>query len=354
MSRFEDFNAENKLRLSLTAYAAGIIANDERAFSKKRTTLINAIILNSYAQAECSISLKLHEYRTELSMQLSQIAKSTAEYIIEELVQQKAVALTKKYAKKYPSDTSWQITLNKRVKDFLTDDPLTCEEIYYGPRPGHYIRALIEEYAKLPFYKREEIIFKEVIDSIAYGIDQHYILNITNINGTHMALKPYKIICDPLSMFHYLVGYRVSSPAHTLHSTEDYFSEPPVIALRISRLTNIDVKYYQLYSLSSFELKQISDALNKKGVQFLGGVETTVKVYLSDNGIKLYNTKLHLRPILIDIDSNNSHIYYFDCTASQAQFYFLNFGVDAIILSPEALRTQFAAHYKEAAAAYDV
>ena len=33
-----------------------------------------------------------------------------------------------KYAKRYPADENWQVTLTKRVKEILAEDPYTSEE----------------------------------------------------------------------------------------------------------------------------------------------------------------------------------------------------------------------------------
>ncbi|MBQ2196131.1 MAG: AAA family ATPase, partial [Prevotella sp.] len=41
------------------------------------------------------------------------------------------------------------------------------EEQFYGDKPGRYVRALIEEYAQLPFHRREEIVFKGISDEDA-------------------------------------------------------------------------------------------------------------------------------------------------------------------------------------------
>lgn len=166
MSRFDGFNAENKLRIPLSVYAAQIIESDCISFSKKKTTLINSIILNYYHSADCSISLQLIKYKEQLSHCFSASDQKKNELIINKIVSGKAKELQNKYAKRQLADVNWQITLNKKVKELLTMDPHSQEEEYYGDKPGHFIRALIEEYSRLPFYQREEIIFKPLIDKV--------------------------------------------------------------------------------------------------------------------------------------------------------------------------------------------
>ena len=308
MSRFEGFNAENKLRIPLSAYAAQIIENDCVSFSKKKTTLINAIILNYYHIAECSISLRLIDYKEELSHCFSAVERKNNDSIINKIVLGKGKELKNKYAKRYLADVNWQITLNKKVKELLTMDPHSQEEEYYGDRPGHYVRALIEEYARLPFYQREEVVFKPILDVVKDAINKEYVISLTNIKGNTVTLKPYRIDSDPMSMYHYVIGYSVV-PVSALSQTEAKYN-PQVISIRLSRLTDIETMYYNSGKLSDKEISQIEQELSEKGVQFVSGTTAPIKIWLSDFGIKKFNTQLHLRPIGMP-DKSDEHIYNF-------------------------------------------
>ncbi len=202
MPRFFGFNAENKLRIPLSAYAAQIIESDCTSFSLKKTTLINTIIMNYYQRADCSISLRVRDYKEELTNLLGKRRTKQEDAILQSILKRHGESLSATYTKKLPADVNWQITLNKKVKAFLTEDTFSQEEIYYGDRPGRYVRALIEEYSRLPYYMREEIVFKLVIDKINSGIREQRILNLTNNAGHHISIKPYIIQTDPLTMFH--------------------------------------------------------------------------------------------------------------------------------------------------------
>ena len=241
MPCFEDFNTENKLRIPLSAYAAQIIDNDCLAFSQKKTTLINALILNYYQNADCSISLRLRDFRSELKDCFPE--KKANEDIIERLVEGRAKKLSAFYSQKKPADMNWQITLNKKVKEFLTQDTYTCEERYYGQRPGRYVRSIIEEYAQLPYYRREEIVYKELLDTINAGIKGHYILNLKNVKGSHISIRAYSIETDPLSMYHYLVGYSVPHTDLADESEPKYPAQ--VLSIRISRLVSAEIQFLQ-------------------------------------------------------------------------------------------------------------
>ena len=349
MPCFEYFNTENKLRIPLSAYAAQIIENDCLAFSQKKTTLINSVIINYYQYATCSISLRLKDFRNELKDCFSK--ETTSEEFIEGLVDARAKKLSAFYSQKRPAEVNWQITLNKRVKEFLTQDTYTCEERYYGQRPGRYVRSLLEEYAQLPYYRREEIVYKEIFDSINIGIKGLYILNLTNVKGSHISIRPYSIETDPLSMYHYLVGYSIPSTDLSDESEAKYPAQ--VLSIRISRLVNAEIQYFQSGKISDSEALQIKKELQQKSVQFVSGKSSDIKVRLTDAGIRKYETQLHLRPNTIGKDPYDDHIYFFECTEAQILYYFFSFGKDAMIIEPRSLSEKFSIDYKEALQQYD-
>ena len=350
MPCFEDFNTENKLRIPLSAYAAQIINNDCLAFSRKKTTLINTVILNYYQNANCSISLRLRDFRTELKDCFPE--KRANDDIIERLVEGRANKLSAFYSQKKPADVNWQITLNKKVKEFLTQDTYTCEERYYGQRPGRYVRSIIEEYAQLPYYRREEIVYKELLDTINAGIKGHYILNLKNTKGSHISIRPYSIETDPLSMYHYLVGYSVP---HTDLADEFETKYPAkVLSIRISRLVSAEIQFLQSGKITDQEARQIQRELQQKSVQFVSGKGSAIKVRLTDAGIKKYEAQLHLRPNTIGRDPADEHIYLFECTEAQVLYYFFSFGKDAMVLEPQSLAEKFSSDYKEALRQYDI
>ncbi len=351
MPQFKDFNTENKLRIPLSAFASQVIENDCLNFSQKKTTLINSIILNHYQNAECSISLRLREYREELIKLLGHKAKQN-ESMLKSIIDSRAKILTEKYARRFPADVNWQITLNKRAKALLTEDTYAREDLYYGNKPGHYVRALLEDYAQLPYHRREEIVFKQLIDIINIGIKDHLVLNLTNTRGSHLSIKPYKIETDPMSMYHYLVGYNIEA-IESQNDPDSTYYYPPVISIRVSRLVDVEIQYFQSGAISMQEERQIKKELEEKTVQFVSGKSSIISVWLSDRGIRNYESQLHLRPSVIGIDPSDDHIYMFECTEAQILYYFLRFGKDVKILSPSSLADRFRQSYTEALENYN-
>ena len=347
MSSFRDFNAENKLRIPLSSYAAQIIESDCMNFDKKKATLLNSIILNYYAYASCSISLRIKKYQNELALNLKSIDEQNKQRIIKELVNNKAKELKATFSKRVPADVNWQITLNKKVKELLTTDTYTSEEEYYGNKPGHYVRALIEEYSLLPYYQREEIVFSTYIELIQAATNNNYALKAINTKGNTILLKPYGIESDPFSMYHYIVGYTINN-----RTKDNTIFEKP-ISIRLSRLKELELSTVHNGELTLQEKKQIISEMKSKGVQFISGNNSPIKIWLSDKGISKYNSQLHLRPEPSKIDPEDNHIYYFECTEAQILFYFISFGSDAIVLSPQTLSKKIQNIHQNAVEAYN-
>ena len=350
MSQFDCLFSENKLRIPLSAYAAQIIETDCVNFSKKKTTLINTVILNYYQTAESSISLRMLDYKKELYRCFSKMELQHNEQLLSKILKEKANELQKKYATRKKADVNWQITLNKKVIEMLTEDPYSQEEKYYENKPGRFIQSLIEEYVLKPHFVREEIICSQMINLIEEAKAGACLLKISHNNGKHFFVKPYMITSDPLSMYHYLIGYS-SNPESIMNADADSRSSKP-LSIRLSKIVEIKKFRHESGILSLSEEKQIKKEIDQKGVQFLTGVTSHIKIWLSDNGIKKYNSQIHLRPSAI-VDSLDEHIYHFECTETQVLFYFLGFGKDAKVISPTTLADQFISSYRAAVECYE-
>ena len=104
-------------------------------------------------------------------------------------------------------------------------------------------------------------------------------------------------------------------------------------------------------AVSWTEMAQIEKELAEKSVQFVSGTTTPIKVWLSDEGIKKYDTQLHLRPYG-EPDAEDKHVYTFECTEAQVLYYFIGFGKYAKVLSPESLADKFLRIYQGAVDLY--
>ena len=339
MSKFTEINEEYKLRVPLSAYAEGIIESDCVSFSRKRNTLINLIILNFYRIADCSVSLRLNDYREELQRSIPKTELIKNENIIEAIVNNRGKELKKKYATKVKAKTNKPITLSNKVVSMLTGDSESSEEKYYS-KPGMYLTALLEEYSRLSYYNREEIVFKNTINEINTAIDCNYPIIISHSSGNTFHIKPYSIASDPLSAYHYLIGIKTD---------KTYGSENA--AFRISRVAHLEIDYYQNGVFTAKEEKSLKEEIRNNGVQFLNNEKTDIKIIFTDIGLKKYRNQQHLRPTGIQ-DDKDPNLFHFECTEAQILFYFLSFGKDAKVIAPAELKLKFKEFYSEAVKAY--
>lgn len=207
-------------------------------------------------------------------------------------------------------------------------------------KPGNYLKFIMEEYSKLPYYQREGIYFNRIISIIEDAVKLNYTLNIFT-NDMEFEVIPYKIESDSFQNYHYLVGM-----ASQIISSHRNFQPA---SFRISRITNIKTnRTYKELTVS--QEKELNMAIKKRGAQFILNDTSLVRVKFTKEGIKKYNSQLYLRPDFTNII--DKYIYEFDITLFQAEAYFFKFGKDAEILYPETLRSVFYKKYKDAEILY--
>ncbi|WP_456297519.1 hypothetical protein [Catonella morbi] len=102
--------------------------------------------------------------------------------------------------------------------------------------------------------------------------------------------------------------------------------------------------------LTKSDIENIEKEIRNKGVQFMRGESHEIKIRLNEEGQKLYNRILHLRPKYVRIEEKN--IYVFDCSLKQIEYYFFKFGKEAEIISPPQLREKFKNDHLEAYEVY--
>ena len=243
------------------------------------------------------------------------------------------------WSKKPPISQNDIPSLNKASVEYLERPAIRkiCED--FNITPGKFVKAIIEEYAELPFIERERIYYKNIVDIINNNIN--CVLEFTSGDIT-FEVKPYAIMSDKHSTFNYFVC-RVLSVGGL----------PPVgdgwASFRISRIKKLHPIKNTNFSFSYPEEDEVKETVRQKGVAFLLGDLFDIKVKMSENGKLLYNTVLFQRP---DIKTIDGDIYSFRCTARQADVYFFKFGSDAVILEPKSISKEFLARYKKAFNSY--
>lgn len=345
---FSIVNQQIRLRFSKTAEE--VIAYDMDVFEEtSRSTFINRILSNFYENANASIGRKLQIYKEEL-LSVSGCNEESAVY--KELMGRKKKQLIEKagsFENPEKNSGSSPIRLWDDFFEYLIDPGSNNEDKYYLSIPK-YCRAIIEEYARLPFTERELVFFnKEIVspitDAITNGYQIYVSTGIRNDSGTLSSyfFIPFEITTDPLSTANYVVGYS--------YKADQSKRDKRMCSFKLSRIVKVKRESSRSAFLSKDDISCLQEAINQKGVMFLvADASEEIVVRLTDNGKRMFKTQIHMRPMASKI---NGDIYTFSCSAFQAKNYFFKFGKEAEILSPPFLRQQFADEYEAANRIYE-
>lgn len=339
-----ELNFDLKQHINLSTECWNCLYSDIRSFSTtsrplKMNGLLNLIIANYWQDADASISLRLQDMRDRLEKTLP--AKSDA---IKQLlaVEEKRLIERNSYSHK---GTGKQFLINKEQKDILED---SLDEKYYDGKAGKYLHALFEEYAKLPYYKRERIVFDKTVKEIESAIRNKYILKVKT-DKLNFEVRPYKLIKDTDNTYNYLVGYSVIP--------SDSASKPAIASFRLSRISHITKMFNSRAELSYMEEEEIDNAIKERGVAYLVGKPACIKVKLSPVGVNLYSVILQGRPSFVKTaaspDDNGWTEYEFYCTERQAMNYFTRLGKHAVIIEPITLKEDMINSFKDALRNYE-
>ena len=111
------------------------------------------------------------------------------------------------------------------------------------------------------FLEREEIYAKENFETIEEAIRYKKILKLQSATAEVLKLKPYRIIPDPLSMYHYLIGYAVPE-------SDSPESEPYSYSCRISNLKYIKMLHEKSF-ITQNDKKSLEKALKSPQAQLI-------------------------------------------------------------------------------------
>lgn len=342
-------NDNQQVRLRISHEAEAILEDDMRSFKEaKRSTLANIILENYYEEANSSICMQLEKYKDAIDEIFSESEtkkKSNNTKILLDR-REKELRSAAEELRNLKKNSSWDgIRLRNKLFDFLTDEKNGSKENeYYDHSLATYLSTIIEEYARLPYIKRERIYYKSIFDDLEKAITEKKQIIISKKKTFYVL--PYKIMANPLSTYSYLVGY-----AYRENDEKD--SMKPC-SYRISELASST--YRVVRSKSAFLTKEHKEYLHyqiaEKGVQFLSSDILEIIVKFTDKGIENFYRQINLRPVPLEPVTKSGYPYKFKCTRTQANYYFTQFGMNAEILSPPALREEFKKKYHEANALY--
>ena len=351
---FTAINSDQKQNLNLSEEAWLVVHQDMAAFgSRTYAGFFNRVILNYYINADATLSRtrqrKYEDFYKDFTeppedpdawkgffnalTELSADQRKTAAAILADNAVQK---LKETVIDRYPKGHSEKFRINNELFRYLTQSSKCQEDEAYDDRIGSYLKAIMEEYARLPYHRRERIFYAPLFTDIENAIAAKKRLSITTAAGTEYEVKPYRIMTDSQSTYHYLVALNVATRKPW--------------PFRISGIQKLNQVSTGSGKITENERQIIEAALEDKDVPFMGEEVHTIRVRLTQAGIRKYNTMLHMRPRYQEVEGD---VYVFKTTLRQVQYYFEKFGPDARVLEPEELAQQIREWHLNAARQYD-
>ncbi|MCR5338770.1 MAG: WYL domain-containing protein [Lachnospiraceae bacterium] len=353
MNKFEPYmesvsDDPNKQHINLSEQAWEVIEFDRTAFSVTEEALSLSGFLNTIfenylisIEDETEIRLPLPLFQKEFDREVEWIRqalgrKRLSEEIIDGLRREYVVRNQKCYGILSRGEGR-KFRLNNAVLNALSSmQGSMVEEIF--DKPGKYLSAFYEEYARMSFYDREELYFHAIISGLQDWINRQRSGEVY-IAGKRFLVIPFCISGDRGQNYHYLAGMSKAN--------EEQNYKPA--SFRISRISSIGLLTADAKRERKMMEKEFDSALKSKGIQFLLNDTARIRIRLDDIGKKMFNQQLHLRPVP---EKRNGNVFEFVCTQMQAEYYFFKFGHHAEVLSPVSLRNLFSEKYQEAAGHY--
>lgn len=322
-------NEDHKQRVNLSSLARSVIEIDQNVFDEggSLSGFLNRIITAFRDTAEASVDLAVEERQQQL------LIDGYPADIVTRLVTAYRAQLMQK-TRGYPAGDSLTFRLNNHNFHILYEE--RAESTAYSA-PSKYLKALLEEYARLAPGDRERIYYAPLIrQQLEPALAAGQLLEVQMGEKTFL-VKPHGLMADPFNAHLYLVGIVCRA------------DQPAIASFRVSRLEQVKLKK-QNGKLTAEEKRLVEKQLQQVGVQYLVGSSDRIKVRLTPAGRQAFLQRNYMRPTPEKVEND---VYYFHCTPMQVRNYFLTFGKDAEILEPASLRKVFAKIYREAANIYE-
>ena len=349
---------ENKQRLNLSTHAFHVLTHDVSVFHPDESPMtetgaipsgvVNHIFRCLAETAESSIAGTLRSRQEEYLQTLSAMTPETARDHAISLLLAREEALLKVASSRRLKEKghAFSLRIDRENLEYLSSPAAQAEARYYQDNIGSYLKAILEEYAELPYLQREHLYCKKHLETIYTALELKKRLKLT-LRNSHLAtseamyMKPYAVLQDSDRKYNYLVGMLSDT------NNSDTYQYASIRLTSIIKCTRMEKNG----ALKSEERKEIERRVKDAGVPYLSsGIHTQIiKVRLTEEGIKMFNSILHLRPMYISkYQQDGSWIYEFDCLPWQAEIYFFKFGEHAVILEPFSLADRFTKKYHNA------
>ena len=329
---------DKRVSLTLSNYAEHVISSDMHIFDLKFNTLVNLIVSHYKASSEASIRIAIKKRENELLETLK--GDSTCKQV-------EFQPVIKSLIKKYEADLVSRMQQYKKDsgitrKILITRDNLDLidqNQSEYYTHPKHYlnlsdyIKALLEEYARLSIIEREQIIFSDIYQDVS--LHKGYNAKITTKNNKRFKVRLYDVRPDERDNYNYVITYTAK--------------DSKASSFRLSRIKSINLEGQG--DITSQEKLEIEGQIKKMGIPYLNGTPQTIRIQFTEKGLNMYNTILHLRP---RCEKEDGKILEFYCSPRQIRDYFFKFGKDARVIEPVSIAEEFKRDYIEASKTYDL
>lgn len=383
--------ATQRTRLSLSVTANEIINEDLQNFmlETNRTGFLNRLFLALFHHSEACIDeevdrkkryflsvLEANKKASKLQndAQIEAVANLLAESYRHDLVEKYTTELKKK-----PKAPEFNIRLNKDVFIMLYSGEINWENQNAYRTVRRYLEALIESYAEKPVCERELVFFADNVIQFRQALEAKpkkrsgMIITLRSASGAapventekqagrvkaderktgllkEYIVIPYCLETDKDNNYYYLAG--LSRP----FGKRDMKMLPS--SFRLSRIES--VRWTDLeQGMSDADAEEIQKRIDERGIQYVFAGENKdhgdVVVKLTEEGMRKYRQVLHNRPMFSTVkeEKDGSIRMTFGCSYEQVMYYFLQFGKDAVVISPDMLRERMESTYTQAAEAY--
>ena len=236
MKKAESF--EQRQHINLSQYAYEVIVNDSMTFMEEKNLsgFINRILLNCGESYFDTTDIKNENCKL----------------------------------RSFPKEHTLKIRLNDKVYPEYYPNEGTWFGARYKISQGTYIKALIEDYARKTLFERENIFYKETLNTLSFYLPQNNnrdfpkgILPIVLKDNRKFYIKPFILSDDYQAPYHYVVCMATNDPNSAMVPT----------SFRISRIKDIKdpVTSYGSGKITQKEIKEINRRIKDNGVPYIIG-----------------------------------------------------------------------------------
>lgn len=337
-----------KISIYVPAYVDAVLKKDAQLFEVfktgkreiNRNRFLSLLIIGYYYQytEECSQrKQKLEDLidSSRIRCTAEQRTKLCEEINSGLLLPQLPKRKNSEYEKLSLKPTNATITVINTITDELEPDESLSQ----------YFCRMLMSYCTKPLFERERIIFSENYAFFTKACKDRALVSFSLIWHPEIIYSaiPYEIATGREEMMNYVL-------CQTRYPESD---EPRASVFRLSRIKNpcMSGKTDTL----SFTVIERLERMKKYAPQYPINSDDEICVRLNEEGEDLYRRMYFARPPFERMEiKENGHYYYFNCSDTQALFYFQRFGWgSAEILSPVYLREKMIELHRTALEAYE-